>query len=152
MKKMKVHVIQKSRRQILSARQLQSRVNRIVKWLLPKLPLKPRHLLRRRSQLVLVFVDRSEGQALNLTYRKKNYATDVLSFAPIEDDFLGELVFCTPVLVNQSREHGLSLEDELIYMLIHGLLHLLGYEHEKNKAQARQMFRLQDQIFDLWRS
>lgn len=99
-------------------------------------------------QLTLVFVDEPEGKKLNLTYRSKNRATDVLSFEALEPNSLGELVLCTPVLKTQAKEHDLSFRFEVGYMLLHGVLHLLGYDHEKGKAEAEQMFQLQDEIFD----
>ena len=111
-----------------------------------------RHLPKKFSrvldkELALVFLPESQAKALNLQYRKKNYATDVLSFQG-DGDSLGELVFCPEVVARQAGEHHLSFRDELTYMCLHGLLHLLGYDHEKDKAQARAMFRLQDRLFD----
>lgn len=100
----------------------------------------------------LIFVNSSEMKKLNKQYRGKGYATDVLSFAPSEPGSLGELVFCVEVLKRQALEHKLSYRDELTYMLIHGLLHLLGYDHEKSKAQARLMFEIQDNLFEKFRS
>ncbi len=79
---------------------------------------------------------------------KKNKPTDVLSFDPIEPDDLGELVLCPSVLRKQAKEHKLKYEIELGYMVIHGVLHLLGYDHEKTEKEAKKMFRLQDLVFD----
>jgi len=61
---------------------------------------------------------------------------------------LGELILCPQVLKAQAKEHDFSFQEELGYMIIHGVLHLLGYDHEKTSHQAKKMFRLQDQIFD----
>lgn len=98
--------------------------------------------------LTCVFVGASEIRRLNREFRHKDKPTDVLSFAPTEAGSLGELVFCLEVIERQAREHGLSSRDELTYMLIHGILHLLGYEHEKSDKAARLMYRLQDRIFE----
>lgn len=99
------------------------------------------------KELTCVLVGAKEIGRLNKQFRKKHRATDVLSFAPVEPNSLGELVFCTEVIRQQSREHGLKYRDEFLYMLIHGILHLLGYEHEKSDKKARVMYRLQDRIF-----
>jgi probable rRNA maturation factor len=98
-------------------------------------------------ELTLVFLEASEAQQLNAKYRQKKYATDVLSFAGAPGH-LGELVLCPEVLRRQSKEHGLLYREELAYMVIHGILHLLGYDHEKGPKQAREMFAIQDQIFE----
>jgi probable rRNA maturation factor len=80
---------------------------------------------------------------LNSFYRKKAYETDVLSFeAPAAfraQGFLGELILCGSVLKRQAREHGNSDEKELQILLVHGLLHLLGFDHEKGARQAQEM-------------
>ncbi len=98
------------------------------------------------KELVIVFVTRPEMKRLNNQYRGKNYATDVLSFESADPDALGELVLCLPVLRAQSKRTGLSERGELGYMIVHGVLHLLGYDHEVKKDEA-QMFALQDEIY-----
>jgi probable rRNA maturation factor len=80
---------------------------------------------------------------LNRSYRGKTYATDVLSFPapPVfrRQGHLGELIICLPVLKSQARELGHSAETELDVLLVHGLLHLLGMDHEKGGKAARVM-------------
>lgn len=98
-------------------------------------------------QVVIAFVNSDEMQKLNKKFRGKNYATDILSFAPTEESSLGELVFCADVLRRQATEHNLTFELEFTYMMIHGLLHLLGYDHEASEAQSKKMFTVQDAIF-----
>jgi probable rRNA maturation factor len=100
------------------------------------------------KDLSLVFLGRSKAKQLNRQFRGKDYATDVLSFEAIETDSLGELVFCPEVLKTQAREHGLSYRDELAYMTLHGILHLLGFEHEDGGSGAKQMFAIQEKIFN----
>lgn len=108
-----------------------------------------RKLIQSKSlQLNLVFLDKVEAKKLNYKYRNKNYATDVLSFASIEEMHLGDLVICPEVIQKQSQEHGLSIREELGYMVLHGILHLLGYDHEKSKKEAKKMFDLQDGLFE----
>jgi probable rRNA maturation factor len=85
-------------------------------------------------------------RALNQAYRGKNRATDVLSFAFREGRFaelqtglLGDIVICVPVAEKQAREAGHSLGREIELLLVHGLLHLLGYDHEQGPREARRM-------------
>ena len=105
-----------------------------------------------RRELVVVFVDPREMQRLNLEYRGKEYPTDVLSFEGTDADSLGELVVCLPVLRQQAVASGLTWRLELGYMLVHGVLHLLGYDHETGAADQARMFALQDLLFAKLRS
>lgn len=102
----------------------------------------------RSKTLVLVFVGQKSMRQLNKEFRKKDYATDVLSFAASEPGVMGELVICPQVISRQAREHGLLVREELGYMILHGFLHLLGFDHEKSKKEAQRMFRLQDRLFE----
>lgn len=99
-----------------------------------------------QGELVIVFVNEREMRKLNQKFRGKDYSTDVLSFSGAQD-CLGELILCPQVLRRQAKLHGLTTQLELGYYLIHGLLHLLGYDHEKGKLHAKKMFDLQDHIF-----
>lgn len=100
------------------------------------------------KELTIVFMNPEPAKKINMQYRKKNYATDVLSFlSPTKED-LGDLVLCPQVLKKQAKEHALSFKAELAYMLIHGVLHLLGYDHELSEREAKKMFKIQDQLFD----
>lgn len=98
--------------------------------------------------LTLVFLEAKEMQRINKQFRGKNKPTDVLSFASLEKDSLGELLFCLDVLKKQAKDQGHSLENEFLYMLIHGVLHLLGYDHELSPQEEILMFRIQDQLFE----
>jgi probable rRNA maturation factor len=100
------------------------------------------------KELILVFLDKKEAKKLNLQFRGMDYATDVLSFDPIDPQSLGELILCPQVLLKQAKEHKLSFELEIGYMVLHGVLHLLGFEHEESEEDAALMFKLQDEIFD----
>lgn len=84
---------------------------------------------------------------LNWKYRHKRKATDVLSF-PTPSVFrdqghLGDLVICLPTLKSQARELGHSSDRELSVLLVHGILHLLGLDHETSPREARQMARFE---------
>jgi probable rRNA maturation factor len=85
---------------------------------------------------------------MNFQYRKKKYETDVLSFDGDFQESFGELVLCPQVLKKQSLQHDLSFRQELTYMLIHGILHLLGYDHETSEKDAQRMFHIQDSLFE----
>src|SRR5688572_16192073 len=100
--------------------------------------------IKSRNKMTIAFVDSPRSKALNLRFRRQNKATDVLSFDSLEKGSLGELVICVPLVKSQAREHLLSVQEELGYLVLHGILHLLGYEHENGGANARKMFRLQD--------
>jgi probable rRNA maturation factor len=99
------------------------------------------------KELTLVFLNPKEATANNKRFRGKNYATDVLSFEGLSPESLGELILCPQVLQKQAKEHGLKYQEELGYMILHGILHLLGYDHETGAADAEKMFGLQDEVF-----
>ncbi len=101
-----------------------------------------------KRDFTIVFVDQKQIRKLNKTYRGKDYATDVLSFEGDSKSSFGELVISPQVIKRQAKEHGLSMQDELGYMVLHGVLHLLGYDHEKSKREANRMFTLQDKLFE----
>ena len=101
-----------------------------------------------KAELALVFLEKKPAQKINKEFRGKDYATDVLSFESMDPASLGELVMCPEVLKRQAKEHGLTFQKELGYMLLHGVLHLLGYDHETNEKDAKEMFDLQDSVFD----
>jgi probable rRNA maturation factor len=101
-----------------------------------------------RLEMTVVFLNSQEARKLNLQFRAKDYATDILSFSSEDDPgSLGELILCPQVLTRQAREHGLTFKQELVYMLCHGVLHLLGYDHEGSKKEAEIMYALQDKAF-----
>ena len=102
------------------------------------------------NKLAVAFVSSSEIKKLNRKFLKKNKATDILSFSPVEETSLGELVLCVEKIKPQAKEHGLSFKEEMSYLLLHGLLHLLGYHHEKGGDPARKMYQIQDEIFNQW--
>ena len=94
----------------------------------------------RGGQITVRLVDAEEGLALNRDYRGKDYATNVLSFPyDIEPIVCGDLVLCAPVVAREAAEQGKSLEAHYAHLIVHGLLHLQGYDHEAGAAQALQM-------------
>ncbi|MFJ2985830.1 MULTISPECIES: rRNA maturation RNase YbeY [unclassified Pseudomonas] len=97
------------------------------------------------SEMTIRLVDEAEGRELNHTYRHKDYATNVLSFpADVPDELLdipllGDLVICIPVVEREAAEQGKALEAHWAHLVIHGCLHLLGYDHiEDNEAEEME--------------
>ncbi len=98
---------------------------------------------RLKAELVVRLVDEDESAELNLSYRQKKGSTNVLSF-PFErpeglpddvliDDCLGDLVICVPVVKQQAEEQGKTVTDHWAHLVIHGCLHLQGYDHIEEK-------------------
>ena len=97
-------------------------------------------------------VNRTTMIRLNGSYRGKKYPTDVLSFTTLEpfrrQGFLGELVICLPTLRSQAKALEHSPEFELEVLLIHGVLHLLGLDHELGEKEARQMAKWERRVLE----
>ena len=102
------------------------------------------------AEVSVYIVDEAEGQELNAQYRAKDYPTNVLSFpADIAEEvgipLLGDLVVCAPVVEREAQEQGKSLQAHWAHMLIHGTLHLIGFDHIDD-AEAESMETLETQI------
>ena len=93
------------------------------------------------------FVGSDEGQALNRDYRGKDYATNVLSF-PYESgaSLSGDLVLCVPVVEREAQEQDKPLDAHCAHLIVHGMLHLQGYDHETGLADAERMEALEREI------
>lgn len=117
--------------------------------------------LPRNSEVSIMIVDNSYIQELNFIYRQQNRPTDVLSFAmnelsdeepeydaSQEVNILGDIVISLEQAVLQSEEYGHSLDRELGYLVAHGMLHLLGYDHELEE-EAQVMRTLEEKIMQL---
>ena len=91
------------------------------------------------GEVSIAFVNNQQIKELNKKYRNKNEATDVLSF-PIDDEILGDIIISASRAADQAVEYGHSLERELAYLTVHGMLHLFGYDHhsEEEKKEMRQ--------------
>lgn len=102
-------------------------------------------------EISLLMTDDERIRELNRQYREKDYATDVLSFPMSEDPFeeggmLGDIVISADTAAKQAADAGIELRRELAFLFIHGLLHLLGYDHEEGPEQEEEMFSLQEEI------
>jgi len=102
---------------------------------------------RRDLTIVLRFVDAAEGRRLNREFRGRDYATNVLTFVYelARGHAIGDIVVCVPVLRREAREQGKSFAAHCTHLLVHGVLHLQGYDHESDR-QARVMERLETEI------
>lgn len=100
-----------------------------------------------KKELGVVFVEEEDMVGLNTNYRGKHYVTDVLSFA-MDGEVLGEIVLCPNVVIKQALEHELHESEELAYLFLHGILHLLGFDHEVDVTAAEEMFAIQDKVFE----
>jgi probable rRNA maturation factor len=83
----------------------------------------------------LIFCTSDTIKRLNRDFRKKDSVTDVLSFRFNETDYLGEIYICVQRADEQRKEYGLTLDEELQRLFIHGLFHLLGFDHETEEEQ-----------------
>ena len=97
------------------------------------------------------FVDLKTIQEINMKHRNINQPTDVISFAlwdkGYKSNLLGEIYICYEKIVEQKKLYRHSFKRELCFLFLHGLLHLLGYDHV-NKKDEEVMFSLQDEILD----
>jgi probable rRNA maturation factor len=95
---------------------------------------------KRGGQITVRFVDNEEGLALNRAYRGKESATNVLSFPyALEPSVWGDLVLCAPVVEREAAAQNKPLEAHFAHLIVHGMLHLQGYDHEQSEDEARKM-------------
>jgi rRNA maturation RNase YbeY len=105
------------------------------------------------AELSVVLVSDRRMQALNQTYRQQDRPTNVLSFPqhPATQDgptatVLGDIVVALPVAAREAQALQQALEERVIYLILHGLLHLLGYDHEYSAAERRRMTALEARV------
>ena len=121
--------------------------------------------LRRVTRTLLRLLDGAEAEVgiglvgdtkmrrLNRTYRNQDRTTDVLAFAYREArsdvaPLLGDVVISVPMARRQAKAFSRSLDEEVLRLLIHGVLHLVGYDHERSKRQALRMRRKETELFE----
>ncbi len=103
----------------------------------------------------IIFIDNEQIKEINATYRGIDRETDVISFAledtkddfPLEKRVLGDIYISIPKMQEQAKSYGHSEKRELSFLTVHGLLHLLGYDHQ-TKEEEERMFGLQKEILD----
>lgn len=105
-----------------------------------------RAALRKDCTVTMRIVGKREGAALNEQFRGKDYPTNVLTFVyESRPACIGDIVLCAPVVRSEARQHGKALRAHWAHLVVHGMLHLQGFDHE-TPAQARRMERLEKQI------
>ncbi len=108
----------------------------VTKWI--------RHALQANAEITVRVVGADEGQALNRDYRKKNYATNVLTFDYAQSPIVqADLVLCAPVVAQEAKAQRKALQAHYAHLLVHGTLHAQGYDHETSGADARAMEALE---------
>jgi len=105
-----------------------------------------------QAELCMVLVGNAEIRKLNAKFRKKDYPTDVLSFPAGNDlltgvQLLGDVVISVEKAKEHAKERRRTLNEEMVMLLIHGIVHLLGYDHERSPKDARIMDRLEKKIY-----
>jgi probable rRNA maturation factor len=106
--------------------------HRVARWI--------KAALEADAEIAVRLVDAEEGQALNRDFRKKDYATNVLTFDYAQEPVvMADLIICAPVIEQEAAEQGKSLEAHYAHMLVHGTLHAQGWDHMKKKeAEAME--------------
>ena len=97
---------------------------------------------RKPVELSIRIVAAREGRAMNRRYSSKDYATNVLSFVAelpqgVASPLLGDMLICAPVVAREAREQNKNLRDHYAHLAIHGMLHLLGFDHQNDSDAAR---------------
>ena len=107
--------------------------HKVARWL--------RHALASDAEITVRIVDAPEGQSLNLAYRKKDYATNVLTFDyTLEPIVTADLVLCAPVVAQEAKDQGKTLQAHYAHLIVHGALHAQGWDHELDEdAQVMEL-------------
>lgn len=99
---------------------------------------------KRATEINVLITDAETGRALNRDFRGKDYATNVLSFPTelppsVKSPLIGDLAICAPVVAREATEQGKRLRDHYAHMVVHGTLHLLGYDHiDEHEAECME--------------
>ncbi|HOI35015.1 MAG TPA: rRNA maturation RNase YbeY [Mesotoga infera] len=100
------------------------------------------------GSLNILLTDDAEITSINKQFRNKEESTDILSFGyGLEEEPIGDIVISLERISEQSQEFGNSFEEELLYITIHGVLHVLGYDHEGDDTEDEEIFLLQKKYF-----
>ena len=100
-----------------------------------------RATLSRDAKVTVRYVAEAEGRRLNRAYRGKDYATNVLTFIYAAKPLEGDVVVCAPVVAREAKAQGKPVASHHAHLLVHGLLHLQGFDHEKDREAARMESR-----------
>lgn len=99
-----------------------------------------------KKQISIALLSEEQIKELNRVYRNKNKVTDVLSFNLEDDYILGEILICPEQARGQAKERKNTYKAELQLLTIHGILHLLGYDHEKNLKEEKRQQAMEQEI------
>jgi len=102
---------------------------------------------KNKSKITLRIVDENESKILNKKFRNKDTSTNILSFLMLEDPIEGDLVLCHPVIKKEAKAQNKKIQDHYAHLIIHGYLHLLGYDHQNN-ADADKMEKMEKKILN----
>lgn len=116
-------------------------------WL-PSLEKIIRSRFKIKRQISIALVSPQEIREMNRVYRRKDKVTDVLSFNMDGQEILGEIIICLPQAKKQAKEKKGTIKAELQLLTVHGILHLLGYDHEKNKKELLRQLATEQDILD----
>lgn len=100
------------------------------------------------DEVSILITNNAEVQGLNAEYRDIDAPTDVLSF-PMDDEYLGDIVISMDKVLEQAEEYGHSPQRELAFLTVHGMLHLLGYDHMEEEDQVRMRAREEEILNEL---
>ncbi len=103
--------------------------------------------LARRASVTIRYVGEAEGRRLNREFRGKNYATNVLTFVYADRPLAGDIVVCAPVVAREAREQQKDIAAHHAHLLVHGMLHLQGFDHERG-ADAKRMERHERRLLE----
>ncbi|PNR96721.1 rRNA maturation RNase YbeY [Petrotoga sp. 9PWA.NaAc.5.4] len=102
----------------------------------------------KKSEINILIADDETIKNYN-KYRGKDEPTDVLSFAyGLSQSIIGDIVISVESIERQAGDFGNTFEEEFFYILIHGVLHIIGYDHEVSEEEAKKMFKIQDEYFE----
>ena len=112
-------------------RQLLQR-HKVIRWI--------RHALSANAEITVRIVSEEEGLRLNSNYRSKNYATNVLTFNySMEPVVVADVILCGPVVAQEAVKLNKPLEEHYAHLIVHGVLHAQGWDHETNRSDAIRM-------------
>lgn len=106
------------------------------------------------KEISLLFVDDDSIRKINKKYLSRDYSTNVISFSLREGDFgdinpdlLGDIIISVETALRDALKAEIKFEEELDYLIIHGILHLLGYDHERSETEAKRMKEKERELF-----
>ncbi|GAB5046357.1 rRNA maturation RNase YbeY [Thermodesulfovibrio sp. TK110] len=149
-----VEVINRQRKFKISTKKLKQSTQKIFKFLYDSKNKNLFKIIEKNSAsltISIIVVGNRKMKELNFKYRGKSSTTDVLSFSYLEKEpsgslFLGEIIVEPEKVSYQAKQYSVKFSQELNRILIHGILHLIGYDHESSAYEAKKMHKLEEKI------